>query len=158
MHIDVCESMRLFGDVGHVHHRGGCSGNVLILQLGLWMWCRLNLGGGGLLQVDAIGMVVDCCVAGHAASRVPVAAIDGVQLCSSWMGVTFGLFCDCNTMSYRGTMWLCSMAVVEAPWWHRGGCMCALNSCVCMAYPQQASCLTWTCVHALSPDGCIASI
>ena len=46
------------------------------LQLGLWMWCRLNLGGGGLLQVDAIGMVVDCCVAGHAASRVPVAAID----------------------------------------------------------------------------------
>ena len=71
------------------------------LQLGLWMWCRLNLGGGGLLQVDAIGMVVDCCVAGHAASRVPVAAIDGVQLCSSWMGVTFGLFCDCNTMSWR---------------------------------------------------------
>ena len=70
------------------------------LQLGLWMWCRLNLGCGGLLQVDAIGMVVDCCVAGHAASRVPVAAIDGVQLCSSWMGVTFGLFCDCNTMSY----------------------------------------------------------
>ena len=54
-------------------------------------------------------------------------------------------------------MWLCSMAVVEAPWWHRGGCMCALNSCVCMAYPQQASCLTWTCVHALSPDGLQAS-
>jgi hypothetical protein len=49
------------------------------LQLGLWMWCRLNLGGGGLLQVDAIGMVVDCCVAGHAASRVPVAAIISPQ-------------------------------------------------------------------------------
>ena len=72
MHIDVCESMRLFGDVGHVHLAAAAVGMCSSLQLGLWMWCRLNLGGGGLLQVDAIGMVVDCCVAGHAASRVPV--------------------------------------------------------------------------------------
>jgi hypothetical protein len=87
------------------------------LQLGLWMWCRLNLGGGGLLQVDAIGMVVDCCVAGHAASIVPVAAIDCVQLCSSWMGVTLGLFCDCNTCPIEGP---CGSAAWLL-WKHPGG-------------------------------------
>ena len=61
MHIDVCESMRLFGDVGHVHHRGGCSGNVLIptawivdvvqTEPGGW-WAAssgCNWHGGGLL-------------------------------------------------------------------------------------------------------------